>query len=44
MSESAEPENLRPVDFKFLECKRIILSYAHALSLKIYETATKLNS
>ena len=34
MSETAESENLRPVDFKFLECKRIILSYAHASSLK----------
>jgi hypothetical protein len=32
MSETAESENLRPVDFKFLECKRIILSYAPAMS------------
>ena len=32
MSETAESENLRPVDFKFLECKRIILSYTHVMS------------
>ena len=37
MSETAESENLRPEDFKFLECKRIILSYARAMSNRTIE-------
>ena len=32
MSEGAESSKCRPVDLKFLECKRLIMGYAHAMS------------
>ena len=37
MSEGAELANCRPVDLKFLECKRLIMSRAHAMSTKVTE-------
>ncbi|MCP4629945.1 MAG: IS4 family transposase [bacterium] len=37
MTEGAELADCRPVDLKFLDCKRMIISYAHAMSVEIIE-------